>query len=397
MVPIETQQTVVLLIEDDEEDYILLQKVLAKVAHARYVVKWEQQFEQGLRHMQENDHDICLVDYRLGKDSGIDLLREARRRGYSRPIIVLTGASEGDIDIQALQAGADDYITKDLLQGDLLYRLIRYAIERRKAEQEREQLVLEQIIRDERDARRNEFTSMVVHELKTPLSSLKGYSQLLGKRYERAGDAQGAHLATRMDQQVNKLTGLIDELLDVTRLEEGKLPLRESTFDFDALVEEVVADIQLTTERHSIIREGRTYATIRADRERIGQVLTNLLTNAIKYAPDSKIILVKQTCDAQSVTTCVQDSGPGIARANQSRIFEPFYQIERPDQSDVQGLGLGLAIVAGLIERHHGKIWVESEEGAGTTFCFTLPLNQQPTNQTVPVVQKEKERSALNG
>ncbi|MEO8971686.1 MAG: ATP-binding protein [Ktedonobacteraceae bacterium] len=389
--PIETQQTVVLLIEDDEEDYILLKKVLAKVSHAHYVVKWEQHFEQGLLHMQENDHDICLVDYRLGRDSGIDLLREARRQGYNRPIIVLTGASEGDIDIQALQAGADDYITKDLLQGDLLYRLIRYAIERRKAEQEREHLVREQLIRDEREARRNEFTSMVVHELKTPLSSLKGYSQLLGKRYERAGDVQGSYLATRMDQQVNKLTGLINELLDATCLEGGKLPLRESTFHFDDLVEEVVADIQLTAEQHSIIREGSTSAIIRADRERIGQVLTNLLTNAIKYAPTSKIILVKLAGEAQSITTCVQDSGPGIPRANQSQIFEPFYRIERTDQSLVQGLGLGLAITAGLIERHHGKIWVESEEGVGTTFCFTLPLNQQPINQTQPIEGREKE------
>ena len=389
--PIEMQQTVVLLIEDDEEDYILLKKVLAKVSHARYVVKWEQHFAQGLRHMQEHDHDICLVDYRLGGDSGIDLLREARGQGYNRPIIVLTGASGGDIDIQALQAGADDYITKELLQGDLLHRLIRYAIERRKAEQERERLVREQLIRDEREARRNEFTSMIVHELKTPLSSLKGYSQLLGKRYERVGDEQGAHLAARMDQQINKLTGLIDELLDTTRLEGGKLPLRESTFAFDALVEEVIADIQLTTEQHSIIREGWTHTTIQADRERIGQVLTNLLTNAIKYAPNSKIILVKLTADTQSVTACVQDSGPGIARVNQARIFEPFYRIERPDQTPAQGLGLGLAIAAGLIERHHGKIWVESEEGAGTAFYFTLPLIQQPANQTPSDQEKVQE------
>lgn len=389
--PIETQQTVVLLIEDDEEDYILLKKVLAKVSYAHYVVEWEQHFAQGLLHMQEQDHDICLVDYRLGLHSGIDLLKEARGQGYNRPIIVLTGASGGDIDIQALQAGADDYITKELLQGDLLHRLIRYAIERRKAEQERERLVREQIIRDEREARRNEFTSMIVHELKTPLSSLKGYSQLLGKRYERVGDEQGTYLATRMDQQVNKLNNLIDELLDVTRLEGGKLPLRESIFAFDDLVEEVVADIQLTTEQHSIIREGWTHATIRADRERIGQVLTNLLTNAIKYAPNSKIILVKLACDTQSVTACVQDFGPGIPGVNQARIFEPFYRIESPDQSFIQGLGLGLAIAAGLIERHHGRIWVESEEGAGATFCFTLPFNQQPANQTSSDLEKVQE------
>lgn len=368
----EKQQTTVLLIEDDEEDYILLKKVLAKVPHIRYKVLWEQKFEDGLAHLRKADHDICLVDYRLGAASGIDLLREARRQGYQRPIIVLTGASGGDIDIQALQAGADDYITKDLLQGELLHRLIRYAIERRKAEQERERLVREQIIRDERDAKRNEFISMVVHELKTPLSSLKGYSQLLGRRYERSGDTQGIQIASRMDQQVNRLTGLIDDLQDVNRMESGRLQLRESLFVFDELVENVVTDVQLTTEQHKLVIEGRTNATIKGDRERIGQVLTNLLTNAIKYAPLSQTILVKLASDTKSVIVCVQDFGPGIPKDLQTKIFEPFYRIEGEGRNSAQGLGLGLAIAADLIKRHRGKIWVESEVGKGTTFCFTL-------------------------
>ncbi|HZU01019.1 MAG TPA: ATP-binding protein [Ktedonobacteraceae bacterium] len=374
--PIKTHSTVVLLIEDDEEDYILLRKVLAKVPYTRYIVQWEQQFESGLAHMLREDHDICLVDYRLGASSGIDLLKEARLRGYRLPIIMLTGAGKGDIDIQALQAGADDYITKELLQGELLYRLIRYAIERKKAEQERERLVREQIVRDEREARRNEFISIVVHELKTPLTSLKGYSQLFGKRSERMGDTQGMQLAARMNQQVNRLTGLIDDLLDVNRMEGGKLRLRESAFAFDELVAEVVADMQLTTEQHTIVVEGQTDATIWGDRERIGQVLTNLLTNAIKYAPESKTILVKLTSATQAVTACVQDFGPGIPKDLQAHVFEPFYRIERPGDTR-PGLGLGLAIAAGLIERHGGRIWVESEEGAGTTFCFTLPLARE--------------------
>jgi signal transduction histidine kinase len=380
MLPLETtHQTTVLLIEDDEEDYILLKKVLAKVPHIRYIVRWEQRFEEGLAHMQREDHDICLVDYRLGATSGIDLLKEARQQGYRRPIIMLTGAGGGDIDIQALQAGADDYITKDLLQGELLHRLMRYAIERRKAEQERERLVREQIVRDERDARRNEFISMVVHELKTPLSSLKGYSQLLGKRYERVGDTQGMHLANRMDQQVNRLTGLINDLQDVNRIEGGKLQLRESAFSFDELVADVVADIQLTTEQHTIVIEGQTQAVIWADQERIGQVLTNFLTNAIKYAPESETILVELSSDMQSVTARVQDFGPGIPKESQSRVFEPFYRIETTRSTS--GLGLGLAIAADLIKRHQGEIWVESEEGKGTTFCFTLPLTREQTDE----------------
>ncbi|HJT56143.1 MAG TPA: ATP-binding protein [Ktedonobacteraceae bacterium] len=370
---IETHSTTVLLIEDDEEDYILLQKVLAKVASTRYKVQWEQHFEAGLKHMLREDHDICLVDYRLGANSGIELLKAARRQGYNLPIILLTGAGGGDIDIQALQAGADDYITKDMVQGELLHRLIRYAIERRKAEQERERLVREQIIRDEHEARRNEFISMVVHELKTPLSSIKGYSQLLGRRSQRAGDEQGTQLATRMDQQVNRLTSLIDDLQDVNRMEGGKLRLRESTFAFDELVAEVVADIQLTTEQHTFVIEGQTGATIYGDRERISQVLMNLLTNAIKYAPQSETILVKLIRNTEFVQVCVQDFGPGIPKELQAHVFEPFYRVETSHGS-AQGLGLGLAIAAGLVERHQGCMWVESEEGAGATFCFTLPL-----------------------
>lgn len=371
----EIQQTIVLLIEDDEEDYILLQKVLSKVPHIRYKVLWEHAFDTGLAHMQQQDHDICLLDYRLGASSGIDLVRDARYQGYNRPIILLTGASGADIDIQALQAGADDYITKDMLQGDLLHRLIRYAIERRKAEQEREQYRREQIIRDERDARRNEFISIVVHELKTPLSSLKGYSQLLGRHCVRAGDEQGARLSGRMDQQVNRLTGLVNDLLDVSRIEGGKLQLRESEFAFDPFVEEIITDIQLTTDQHTIQCEGASHKTISGDRERIGQVLTNLLSNAIKYAPDSKNILVKLSSDDHMVRTCVQDFGPGIPKALQEAVFEPFYRIDLPSHNTASGLGLGLAIAHDLIKRHHGELWIESEEGKGSTFCFTLPIH----------------------
>lgn len=366
--------TTVLLIEDDEEDFILLRKVLSRIPHARYRVLWEQSFESGLAHMQLADHDICLVDYRLGASSGIELLQAARKEGYTRPIIMLTGATGGDIDIQALQAGADDYVTKELLQGELLYRMIRYAIERRKAEQERERLLREQITRDEREARRNEFISMVVHELKTPLSSLKGYAQLLSRRNKRAGDEQAAQLASKIDQQATRLAGLIEDLLDISRIEGGKLQLRKSDFNFDELVSEVIESVQLTTEQHTLIKEGTVEKIVCADRERISQILTNLLTNAIKYAPLSEHILVKISSDAQSITTCVQDSGPGIPKEQQAAIFEPFYRVERPNQKNVAGLGLGLAIAADLVKRHQGCLWVESEEGQGATFCFTLPL-----------------------
>ncbi len=367
----------VLLIEDDEEDYILLQKLLEKVPSVHYHVLWESTYEAGLTQMLEGEHDICLLDYRLGAHNGIELVKAARKRGYSRPIVLLTGAYEGEIDIQALQAGADDYIAKDQMQTALLHRVIRYAIERKKAELEREKLLSEQLAARELERRRNEFISMVVHELKTPLTSLKGYAQLLRRRCVPGVDDQVARLTARMDAQVDKLTGLVDDFLDVTRITAGKLQFREEYFDFDALVNEIIEELQPTTDHHKICREGTTNQTIWGDRMRIGQVITNFLSNAIKYAPETDRILIKTSSDGSFVALSVQDFGPGIPKELQNHVFSPFYRLEDAYHKAIPGLGLGLHIAAEIIRRQEGQIWLESEEGHGATFSFILPVDRK--------------------
>lgn len=170
---------------------------------------------------------------------------------------------------------------------------------------------------------------MVVHELKTPITSLKGYAQLLYKRCLRTGDEQTAQFASRMDAQITKLTALVDDFLDVTRLSEGKLQFVENDFSFDILVEEIIQEIQLINERQTIHREGMTNTTIWGDRTRIGQVITNLLTNAMEYAPNADSIVVKTFSDPHAITLCVQDFGPDIPKTLQSKIFDPFYRIEK--------------------------------------------------------------------
>ena len=375
----EKRPTKVLLIEDDEDDYILLKKVLAKIHNEHYELLWERTYESGLASMLQGEHDLCMLDYRLGARNGIELLREARGLGYRQPIVLLTGAGIGEIDIQALQAGADDYIAKDQLQEELLHRIIRYAIERKKAEREREKLLSEQIATRELEQRRTEFIGMVVHELKTPLTSIKGFAQLLLRRYARGmGDEQSAQLVARMDAQIRKLTELVDDFLDMTRIAGGKLQFREDYFTFDELVDEIVQELQLLNAPQQIVREGATNKVIWGDRLRIGQVITNLVSNAMKYAPSSESIVVKSSADADSVTLCVQDFGPGIPEGLHTKIFDPFYRIEQTEQGVTPGLGLGLYISSEIIKRQQGRIWVESEEGQGATFCFTLPLNRGP-------------------
>jgi signal transduction histidine kinase len=369
----------ILVIEDDEEDYFLLQKLLAKIPAARYELHWEKTYEAGLAHMLKEEHDICLLDYLLGAYNGISLVKTARGQGYSRPIILLTGAYGEEIDIQALQAGADDYIAKGQIQDELLHRVIRYAIERKKTELEREKLLSEQLAARELEKKRNEFISMVVHELKTPLTSLKGYAQLLRKRYDAGSDEKTARLAARMDAQITKLGGLVDDFLDVSRIAAGKLQFREEYFDFDVLVNEVIEDLQPTTDHHTIAREGITNQTIWGDRMRIGQVITNFLSNAIKYAPDTDRIQVNTSSGDNTVTLSVQDSGPGIPKDQQELIFTPFYRLEDALQGTVPGLGLGLHIAAEIIRRQGGQIWLESDEGQGATFGFTLPIDREHT------------------
>jgi len=371
--------TKILLIEDDEDDYILLQKILTKIPNGYYELQWEHSYATGLSNMLADDHDLCMLDYRLGAHTGIELLKEAREHGYNHPIIMLTGANEGAIDIQALQAGADDYIAKEQLQGELLHRIIRYAIERKKAEHEREVLLSEQMAAKDLERKRNEFIGMVVHELKTPLTSVKGYAQLLRRRCSRAGDEQTGQLAARIDTQITRLTALVNDFLDVTRVSEGKLQFIEDYFSFDDLVEETVQELQVINEHQTIAYKGKANQQVWGDRTRIGQVITNLLTNAMKYAPAAESILVITRSDTANVTLCVQDFGPGIPKELQMKIFDPFYRVENNQQRGVAGLGLGLHIAMEIITRQNGHIWVESEEGQGATFCFTLPLDREHT------------------
>ena len=191
------------------------------------------------------------------------------------------------------------------------------------------------------------------------------------------GDEQSAQLVARMDVQIKKLTDLVDDFLDMTRIAGGKLQFREDYFAFDELIDEIVQELQLLNSQQTIVREGETNKTIWGDRLRIGQVITNLVSNAMKYAPSSESIVVKASSDEDSVTLCVQDFGPGIPKAIHTKLFDPFYRFEHTEQGVTPGLGLGLYISAEIIKRQQGRIWVESEEGQGATFCFALPIERE--------------------
>jgi PAS domain S-box-containing protein len=245
-------------------------------------------------------------------------------------------------------------------------------------EEGRAQLVVNVLVdvseQQELEQRKNEFISMASHELKTPLTALKGFTTILQRRLSRQGDEQGLHYLARMDRQLEKLTGLVNELLDLSKMEAGTLALQEEVVDLTALIEEIVEDVQGTTTTHRISIEERADIRTIGDRDRLGQVLINLLTNAIKYSPEADRVIVRAVVDGEQARVSVQDFGIGIAQAHHGQVFDRFYQVTDPRGKTYPGLGIGLYIAQEIIRRHAGTIWVESSKGKGATFFFTLPL-----------------------
>jgi two-component system CheB/CheR fusion protein len=225
------------------------------------------------------------------------------------------------------------------------------------------------------ERQKEDFVGIATHELKTPVTSIKAYAQILLRRFSKDGNTSAAQMVEKMDVQLNKLIALIGDLLDVTKIEGGRLQMHEEFYNFSELVNEVVEELQRTTEDHKIIFNLRTVPKIYGDRERIGQVLTNLISNAIKYSPAAGDITVTSTATDKNVTICVQDQGMGISKEHQAKVFERFYRVSGPEGDSFPGLGLGLYISHEIIKRQGGRIWVESEKGKGSVFCFTLPLD----------------------
>ncbi len=227
------------------------------------------------------------------------------------------------------------------------------------------------------EVQKDEFIGIVSHELKTPVTSIKAYAQVLQQNFLQAEDNESAALLGKMDAQVDKLTALIVDLLDFTRIEGGKLKLRESYYDLNDLINEVVEEMQRTTKKHKLEKKLSATTMLWGDRYRTGQVLTNLINNAIKYSPGAKRIIISAKKQADTMVVSVEDFGVGIKENMQKNVFDRFYRGNDPTINTYPGLGLGLYIAAQVVRNQQGKIWVESKKGKGSKFFFTLPLSKE--------------------
>lgn len=230
----------------------------------------------------------------------------------------------------------------------------------------------------EEERRKGDFLKMVSHELKTPVTSIKGYVQLLLKMLNNGEEIKMSSLPLRpslqrIDHQINRLTRLISEMLDLSKIEENKLELRKENFSLNDLVTETIQDIVFTNTQHNIQVIHDYKCMVFADKDRIGQVLINLVVNAIKYSPDSRDIVVSiKKYKKNQVAVSVKDQGIGIEKKNHKNIFKRFYRIGGKSEETYSGFGIGLYLANEIIQRHKGSITLKSKKGKGSDFCFTL-------------------------
>jgi two-component system phosphate regulon sensor histidine kinase PhoR len=222
--------------------------------------------------------------------------------------------------------------------------------------------------------RKDEFITIASHELKTPVTSIKGYVQVLQYNFLQEGNTKAADLLGKVDAQINKLTVLIGDLLDVKKIETGQFQYHNEEFEFNELVKEITEETSRVLKRHKIEIEMQGKGIINGDRNKIGQVVTNFIENAGKYSPAQSRIIVRTYRKPGVIGLSVKDFGIGIPKDQMGRIFERFFRVVEDKENTFAGLGLGLYISSEIIKRHKGHIGVESKKGEGSTFYFELPV-----------------------
>lgn len=362
----------ILVIDDDEDDYLIVKSLLQEIAQAPLRLDWAANYSVGEQLLAENRHQVCLMDYQLGARDGIALLKAAPTLGFTGPIILLTGMHHAEVDMLALQAGAVDYLVKNGLTSEQLARSIRYALGRREIEIER----IERLRAEAENRSKSEFLAHLSHELRTPLSAILGFTELLINSPQT--EEHLSHL-TIVHRNGKHLLGLLNDILDLSKIEAGKLDLEIQPLHLVPFIADVYSLMRSSaTDKNlhlNVLATTELPEIIHTDPTRLRQVLLNLIGNAIKFTYEGSIDITVAMVPREPrphILFRIQDSGVGIDASNLDAILKPFVQIKNARIQTRTGTGLGLAISRQLVEHLGGSIKVESEEHVGSVFSFTI-------------------------
>ncbi|MBI5092029.1 MAG: response regulator [Candidatus Hydrogenedentes bacterium] len=374
----------VLLVDDDEEEYLLTKKRLSKTRIGPLSVTWASTFEAALDELKRSAHDICLLDYQLGDRTGIELLKEMRAREHDLPVILLTGHGSLEVDLTAMELGALDYLDKKDITPTLLERSLRYTVNAhraraalRKANEDLERRVQERTAELHRSNRELEqFAQMVASDLREPLKILVHRIEVIqSKERSRENERDPRIVRGILDSilhAVRNMELLIQSVLDYAQA--GKTSRSTTTVDLSAAFAEARDDLAEALSEVDAEIEVEPLPTVRGDHNLIRGLFRNLLDNAIQFR-GKQTPVVRVWCESKGDAWVigVTDNGVGIDPDRISDLFVMFHRGD-PDAEDT-GIGIGLAMCRKIAQYHGGRIWVDSEPGRGSTFYVAFPAH----------------------
>ncbi|PHJ63928.1 histidine kinase [Nostoc linckia z18] len=400
----------ILVVDDDEVDRMAVRRALTKAGvqmHLSEVSDGHDAFSV----LSTTTYDCVFLDYRLPDQDGLTLIQNIRASDIKVPLVVLTGQGDEQIAVELMKAGATDYLSKSRISSEILAHILRNAIRVHRAEMQaalaNQQLreSHEQLIRKNQELERQQqqiqiqnfklleasrlkshFLATMSHELRTPMNAIIGFSQILLRPKFGQLTHQQADMVERILNNGKHLLMLLNEVLDFSKLESGRLDLKPEIFDISKIVNTAVGEM------HSLAEAKNLSLLVEIDLQnplgfndpfRVKQILINLLSNAIKFTESGEILVEIKELPANRVAIIVKDTGIGIAPRDFKLIFEAFRQVDQTITRKYPGTGLGLAIVDSLVQMMGGKIVLESQLGIGSMFRIELP--RQVTLATVAV------------
>jgi two-component system sensor histidine kinase/response regulator len=340
--------------------------------------------QAGLRRVQEGGLDLVLLDVMMPGVSGIELIAPIHAHDPEIVCVIITGYGTVELAVEAIRQGAYDFINKPFTADDLVLR-VNQGVERRRlslesrrcllAEQEARQLNEEKTHLEEINRAKTAFVRLVTHELRAPIAAIQSYLRLILDGY--VPPEREREIISRAEVRAQEQLALISDLLELSRLQDGRVPEKSSMANLGDILRDVVQQFEgqaRQKDQRLDVSISCSLPPVRVMADQFKSVWVNLISNALKYTPAGGSISVQLDCHDDSIVGEVTDTGIGIPAASQEHLFDEFFRAQNAKAFTEQGTGLGLAIVKQIIERSGGGISFVSEEGKGTTFRFTLPV-----------------------